>query len=177
MVKITSEQIEFSTSTQQTEFPYIGTILLWAGDDDTNIDDYLLCKGQAVKITEYQELYKIIGNTYKNSGNTDATTFNVPDFKKQIPLGADNSTSISYNSTVYGGDSVLKPEHNRHTHAFTITRAVNWGRRGAESGGPKDSTCDIYYGTMDIVIPTNSSGTSKAYYPKYCIVNYIIRAK
>lgn len=178
MVLIKSEQIEFSTESIQTSpFPYIGTILLWAGDNTINMNGYLLCDGTPVKITEYQELYKVIGNTYKKSDNTDSTKFNLPDLKKRFPLGTDNTDSISYNGTVYGGDSILKPEHYPHEHSFTFNEVKDNGRRGAESGGPKDATSGITYETASIDISANHSGESSAYYPKYCIVNYIIRAK
>lgn len=179
MVKITSEQIEFSsTNIQKSAFPYIGTILLWGGDAiNTDIDGYLLCNGQAVNIVDYPQLYTVIGSTYGGSG----TVFNVPNFKKRFPLGADNSTNVSYRSTVTGGVKQLTNAHFPHTHAFSFSRIFHTGEtRGAEGGDSDDdqiATSSFTTATASIVISPNETIAQKEYYPQYCIVNYIIRAK
>lgn len=175
MVKITSEQIEFSsTNIQKSAFPYIGTMLLWGGDAiNTNIDGYLLCNGQSVNIVDYPELYNVIGTTYGGSG----TVFNVPNLKKRFPLGVDNSTNMSYKSTVTGGVKQLTAAHYPHTHTFSFNELVFVNRRGAESGGDRYATTNIYTNTASIAISPNETIAQKEYYPQYCIVNYIIRAK
>jgi microcystin-dependent protein len=124
MVKITSEQIEFSsTNIQKSVFPYIGTILLWGGDAiNTNIDGYILCNGQDLNIIDYPELYNVIGTTYGGSG----TVFKVPNFKKRFPLGVDNSTNMSYKSTVTGGVKQLTNAHYPHTHNFSFNEALRF---------------------------------------------------
>ena len=176
MVKITSEQIEFSsTNIQKSVFPYIGTILLWGGDAVTaNIDGYILCNGQDLSVIDYPELYNVIGTTYGGSG----TLFKVPNFKKRFPLGVDNSTNMSYKSTVTGGVKQLTNAHYPHTHSFSFNEAYDYNRRGSETrGGNKVATTSVGYGWASIPISPNETVAQKDYYPQYCIVNYIIRAK
>ena len=177
MVKITSKQIEFTdTNIQKSAFPYIGTILLWGGGDAINpdIDGYLLCNGQAVNIVDYPLLYNVIGTTYGGSG----TVFNVPNFKKRFPLSVDNSTNMSYKSSVSGGVKQLTNAHFPHSHSFSFNEVAGNDRRGSETeGGNRYAAVEIKRATATITIASNAAGPQKDYYPQYCIVNYIIRAK
>ena len=176
MVKITSAQIEFTdTNIQKSAFPYIGTILLWGGDAiNPDIDGYILCNGQDLNIVDYPELYNVIGTTYGGSG----TVFKVPNLKKRFPLSADNSTNISYKSTVSGGVKQLTNAHFPHSHSFSFNEVATNDRRGAETeGGNRFAAVSFNVATASITIDSNAAGPQKDYYPKYCIVNYIIRAK
>ena len=176
MVKITGSQIEFTdTNIQKSAFPYIGTILLWGGDAiNPDIDGYLLCNGQAVNIVDYPQLYNVIGTTYGGSG----TVFNVPNLKKRFPLGADNSTNMSYKSTVTGGVKQLTNAHFPHKHSFSFNEVAGNDRNGSETeGGERSAAVEIKRATATITIASNAVGHQKDYYPRYCIVNYIIRAK
>jgi microcystin-dependent protein len=176
MVKITSGEIEFSsTNIQKSVFPYIGTILLWGGYAiNGDMDGYLLCNGQELNIVEYPELYNVIGTTYGGSG----TVFKVPNLKKRFPLSVDNSTNMSYKSTVSGGVKQLTNAHFPHSHSFSFNEVAGNDRRGAETeGGNRFAAVEIKRATATITIASNESIAQKDYYPKYCIVNYIIRAK
>ena len=50
----------------------LGTVLSFAGQ--TRPNGYLLCDGASYKVTDYPDLYAVIGNTYGG----DSTNFNVP---------------------------------------------------------------------------------------------------
>ena len=50
----------------------LGTVLSFAGQARPN--GYLLCDGASYKVTDYPDLYAVIGNTYGG----DSTNFNVP---------------------------------------------------------------------------------------------------
>lgn len=173
MVKITNQQIEFDSNNQTSPYPPIGTILLWGG---SNIDDlgsdYLLCNGTVKDVSEYSELFEIIGYTY-GSG----TQFKVPDFRARFPLGGDDS-----NLGTKGGVNQLDDAHYPHTHSLTFNEVKKASKRGAETvgfwqSGNNTTTTSVNTSTATIVTPNNESSAQKEYYPKYCIVNYIIRAK
>lgn len=60
-----------------------GCIQIWTGETPPN--GFLLCNGEAVSRTTYEDLYAVIGTTY-GSGDGD-TTFNLPDLQGRIPVG------------------------------------------------------------------------------------------
>ena len=71
------EYIEFNNNSQ----PALNAIMPFGSD--TIPDNWLLCNGQAISRTDYQELFNIIGITY---GSGDGfTTFNLPDLQGKIP--------------------------------------------------------------------------------------------
>jgi microcystin-dependent protein len=61
-----------------------GTIKLYAGG--TAPTGYLICDGSAVSRTTYADLFAVLSTTY-GSGD-GSTTFNVPDFRRRVPVGA-----------------------------------------------------------------------------------------
>ena len=179
-MKITSTEIEFSAEKpkQTAIYPQIGSILLWGGDISSNVElgDYLLCDGNPYSITEYTELFKIMRYKYGGSG----ATFNVPDLKKRIPIGADDTKYLTYKNESIGGVNILEDAHYPHTHVLTFNETAFENRRGAETkGGNRGTTYSYGTASLTINIPNNNNltETSKEYYPRYCIVNYIVRAK
>jgi len=53
---------------------------------------WLFCDGSAVSRSTYANLFSVIGTNY-GAGN-GSTTFNVPDMKSRVPVGADPDVSI-----------------------------------------------------------------------------------
>jgi microcystin-dependent protein len=70
----------------------IGTVICFAG---INIpSDYMLCDGTKLLISEYSDLFKVIGQTF-NQSDTDSTLyFNLPDLRGQFVRGIDNNKGI-----------------------------------------------------------------------------------
>ena len=66
----------------------IGTVICFAG---INIpSNYMLCDGTKLLISEYSDLFKVIGQTF-NQSDTDSTLyFNLPDFRGVFLRGLDN---------------------------------------------------------------------------------------
>lgn len=63
-----------------------GAVVPTALPPGANPTGYLYCDGQAVSRTEFAALFAAIGTTYGVGDN--ATTFNVPDLRGRMPLGA-----------------------------------------------------------------------------------------
>ena len=56
-------------------FP-VGTILPWSGSASTIPEGWLSCRSSgSLKVTDYPDLYRTIGNTY---GGAEGVTFNLP---------------------------------------------------------------------------------------------------
>ena len=64
-----------------------GSIIPFAGK--TAPEGWLFCQGQAVSRTTYAQLFAVIGTTY-GSGD-GSTTFNVPDLRGRVAVGAEAS--------------------------------------------------------------------------------------
>jgi microcystin-dependent protein len=98
-------------STQPT-----GTITSYAGS--TSPSGWLLCDGAAVSRTTYASLFAALSTTYGAGDGT--TTFNLPDLRGRMPIGAGNE-GVAGNNTdrvrgVKGGDTRL----TEHTHTGTV---------------------------------------------------------
>lgn len=98
----------------------IGAIMPFGSD--TIPDNWLLCNGQAVSRTDYQELFNTIGITY---GSGDGfTTFNLPDLKGKIPVGLNENDTDFDTLGKTGGEKKHQltvneiPAHNHVTEDY-----------------------------------------------------------
>jgi microcystin-dependent protein len=64
---------------------FIGTVMPWS--INWAPENWLLCNGQLISVSQYQALFSLISNVYGGDGNS---TFAVPDLRTRIPIGADN---------------------------------------------------------------------------------------
>jgi microcystin-dependent protein len=96
----------------------ISTILLFAG---TSIPiNWLICDGSTLLISDYQELFNLIGNIYGGDG---IKTFMIPDFRGKIPLGVSNNI---YTLGLNGGEekhTLTIDELPQHLHTGTTINA------------------------------------------------------
>lgn len=72
----------------------VGAIFPFAGPVTSSISPppgYLLCDGSEIKISKYQELFQVIGYTYKASSSLiGQASFALPDLRGRFALGMDN---------------------------------------------------------------------------------------
>lgn len=136
---------------------YLGTIVLWAGNYSPR--GLLLCNGQSLNINMYTALYAVIGTSFGGNGST---TFNIPDFRGRVPLGANGvapgipialggvtgSAAVNVNSVV--GGTVTAAIGAGATASGSITLATNQ---------LPSHTHDIPSLTVNISIPVNSAST------------------
>lgn len=87
---------------------------------------YLFCDGAAVSRSTYGNLFGIIGTTY--GAGDGSTTFNLPDFRDRMPIGAGNlyaanasggskDASVISHSHTFSGDTGV--ESANHTHSIS----------------------------------------------------------
>ena len=73
-----------------------GTIIAFAGDNPPN--GYLECNGSSVSKEDYSDLYKVIGDHYKGTSDTEGTVeegkFKLPDLRHRFLEGIGDSDSI-----------------------------------------------------------------------------------
>lgn len=108
----------------------IGTILMWAGDNTTVPSGWLICNGAYQLISDYPELYAIVGSLY---GST-ATTFALPNFTQRFPMGYSGYGAYG----VTGGNaSVTLGAGNlpAHTHSITSSAGIALYKYGTGGAG------------------------------------------
>jgi microcystin-dependent protein len=108
----------------------IGCLMPFAGTVLPN--GYLFCDGGEVRISEYPELFGIIGYTYKRLGLRGKNTFALPDLRGRFPLGPDN---MDNGTTVPDKDdpTILIDAGGGSANRVTATSADNVGEgSGAE---------------------------------------------
>lgn len=100
-------------------------------------DGWLLCQGQEVLISSYQNLYNAItvmgtvfnyGSNTNGSGAAGSTHFRLPNLQGRVPVGKNSGTFATLGSSG-GAETVALTEANipSHTHTFS-------GTTGGESG-------------------------------------------
>jgi microcystin-dependent protein len=83
---------------------FIATIKLFTGNFAP--DGWFFCWGQSLPIQQYAALYSLLGTTYGGDGRT---TFNLPDLRGRVPVGAGMSPELHTNHQVgekWGSETV-----------------------------------------------------------------------
>jgi microcystin-dependent protein len=85
----------------------VGAILPFAGPKSSLPNGYLLCDGGELLISEYADLYNLIGFTYRPASQLKGfSTFALPDLRGRFPLGID---SMDNNRQVPDATAPLDP--------------------------------------------------------------------
>lgn len=153
---------------------------------------WLLCDGSAVSRTTYSALFTAIGTSY-GSGD-GSTTFNVPDMRGRVPVGAGTGTGGGSSGTgaPTGGDALTarsigswggEEEHlitaaeagtSQHGHTINVQSVTdtdgtsNVFRAGSSAGG------SIFNATVDTHAGASASDAHNTMQP-FGVFNYIIR--
>lgn len=173
-----------------------GAVMPYAGA--TAPANYLLCDGSAVSRTTYAALYAVVGTTYGVGDNS--TTFNLPDLRARLPLGAGTDPAgdggTITRGTRGGNFKITAAELPAHTHAVgTLATSSAGGHDHALNlgSGTGSSTINIPRSvsttdtaargpvsndgahTHTITGATASTGSGTAHLPPYVGLNYIIK--
>jgi hypothetical protein len=96
----------------------VGSLISYAGA--TAPSGYLLCDGSAVSRTTYSDLFSVLSTTY-GAGN-GSTTFNLPDLRGRVPVGAGNdgtaANNVSRTVGAKSGDTRLQSHSHTGTTGF-----------------------------------------------------------
>jgi len=180
------------------DMPPSGTILMWAGPTGTSTavaiqfpgtatGAWLHCTGTAVSRTTYAKLFGVIGTTFGVGNNS--TTFNLPDLRGRIPLGAglgegDEKTGTATGTPTgtplslrilgeWGGEQnhrLLTAELAAHTHVITQSNQTNSG--GSANQG-------VYTATLQnspLDTGSSGSGTPHPNLQPFLVLNFIIKS-
>lgn len=103
----------------------IGSIIMYAGDCRNIPDNWIICHGQSCLISQYPELYQVIGIQFGGNGIQD---FNLPDLQSCTIVGSGNGPGLTPRKVGdKGGENIVKltisqlPSH-KHKINCSITK-------------------------------------------------------
>ena len=123
--------------------PIPGTIQMYAGSIAP--EGFLICDGSAINRIDYSVLFSIIGQTY--GAGDGVTTFNIPDLRGRVPLGAGTGTAESATAHVLGDQD----GEEEHTHQVGMKFGSYYYSPNLES---------TQYGFLDLRVDQSTIGTS-----------------
>lgn len=182
----------------------VGTVVAYAGKVNNSISSppnpianieimgWMFCDGRALNITQYPELYSVIGTIY--GGDKGGNTFNIPDYRGQFFRGhwldrkGENSdkqdiktASQEKRTTPPGGDkngvgSTQEDAIQYHEHNYKYAMADKKSTEGAAAGSPAPKPMLTEDGPQSSQIPrVNVRISNYETRPKNVFVNYIIK--
>jgi microcystin-dependent protein len=107
---------------------------------------WVACNGQALPVSQYQVLYALLGTTFGGNGRT---TFNVPDLRGRVPVGADASFE---QGATGGSESVTLTLAQLPSHTHAIYANATAGSVPADIGN---------------FLSVNTAGAAAAVFPAY----------
>lgn len=97
---------------------YLGEIRIFAGSFAP--EGWALCNGQALLISQYKELYQLIGTTYGGDGQRH---FSLPDLRGRIPVH--QSTDPTFSVGAKGGvETVTLSSEQMPVHRHTLVASA-----------------------------------------------------
>lgn len=162
----------------------IGELKMWP--TGTAPTGYLLCDGSPVSRTTYANLFTVLGSIY--GPGDGSTTFNLPNFKDRMPIGA--GTTYSANTTGGSKDAIVVSHTHpasstdaghSHTYAGSVDSTGTFGYAGGGGnpgvGLPRNAGSTVATGTASITTTITSTGAAatNANLPPYIGIHFIIR--
>ena len=166
--------------TEDYQFIPTGALMPYAGSSAPT--GYLLCDGSAVSRTTYATLFGVISTTY-GAGDT-TTTFNLPDLRGRLPMGAGTGTGGGASGTgaPTGGSALTARSRGawlgEETHTLTTTEMPAHTHTVQASNTQGGSGTKVAIGTGSATaITSDSSGSDGAHnnVQPVIVVNYIIK--
>ncbi len=136
--------------------PFLGEIKMISGN--TIPQNWALCNGQLLSISQNTALFSLLGTTYGGDGRQ---TFALPDLRSRVPMHFD--TNMPY-GTQGGAESVVLTESTMPTHSHTImasSAAANTvSPAGSLLAAPPRRT--LYDSTADTLMESGSVSSAGA---------------
>jgi microcystin-dependent protein len=165
----------------------IGGLMQYAAStdpvDNDGVTRWLICDGRAINRGTYGTLFGRVGTTY-GSGD-GSTTFNIPDLRGRVPVGADSGGAhLPVNHPALGASggeenhTLSTTEMPSHSHTLTGSHYVTniAAQTYVVSTGSGNS---LFYGATYSTGPTDNAGGGGAHnnLQPYLAVNHIIRVQ
>lgn len=114
---------------------FLATILLWPCNFSPN--GWQFCAGQLLSISQNAALFSLIGTTYGGNGTT---TFQLPDFRGRVPVGAGGAPGLTpYVIGQVGGTenvTLITNQMPAHNHTVSLSFTVSASNAQATNNTP-----------------------------------------
>jgi microcystin-dependent protein len=111
--------------------PYIGIVVPFAGNHPPT--HWMFCMGQELQISEYDELFVLLGTTYGGDG---INTFALPNFCGRVALHAGQGLQENYTAGKTGGNETVSINvNNLPAHTHTLPEKLTGNPSCADSNG------------------------------------------
>lgn len=113
---------------------YLAEIRVFAGNFAPK--NWMFCFGQELPVSDYMELYSVIGNIY---GGNHTLSFRLPDLRSRcsIAMGTGPGLSTRQIATYGGSEEVSLQFHEMPEHTHTVISEKEFQANGQISGGAK----------------------------------------
>jgi microcystin-dependent protein len=160
---------------RQTLIP-VGSILSYGGD--TAPEGWLIGDGSAVSRLTYRDLFSVYGTKY--GAGDGSTTFNLPDLRRRVMVGAGGSGTATLGNAVgnIGGaetHTLTVDEMPGHDHDLTTYARGTASHTHAEATDPNGTSSDAIPGTNTTAIQSTGGGQAHNNIQPSLVVNYIIK--
>lgn len=160
-----------------------GAVLPFAGN--TVPKGWLLCNGQAVSRTDYDELFEVIGTTYGTGDGS--TTFNLPNLVDKFVEGGSTSGTVKSaglpnisGSTSWGVNGIVGTYSGQSWAYSRSDGALSVSKEGKAFGCIGASGADSASSNVAVAIDASKSnsiyGASTTVQPPAIVMKYIIKA-
>ena len=172
---------ESTLSTAPTSgFLPAGVIIPYAGTEAP--EGWLLCNGEDISRTQYANLFIVVSEIY-GSGN-GSTTFNLPDLRGRMILGADNMGGSSADVVINQEADIIGGIAGSELHQLTVEELASHSHqiKNSPSGSSSNESSEGFYSwttTNNSQQYRNSENTGGDQphnnMPPYITLNYIIK--
>jgi microcystin-dependent protein len=165
---------------------FIGQVLLFAGDYAPK--GWSICDGSLLNISDYPELFIVLGTTYGGDG---ITTFKLPDLRGRVAVGTGTGSGLTQRNSgdIGGSESNTLSENNLPAHDHNVSASVSLGTVSNQPSGngnflpisvganfysSAQSTAQLNPATIDVSEDSVGSGDAVNNMPPFQSLNYII---
>lgn len=136
---------------------FLGEVRMFAGN--YNPEDWILCNGQSLAVSQYQALFSLMGTAYGGDG---VNIFCAPDLRGRVPVGQGTNTTTSPPLTPRtigqkGGEevhTVTIAEMPAHSHSFAVVNATATSQSPVNMTYGKVTRNATVYGLYSDTTPT-----------------------
>jgi microcystin-dependent protein len=159
--------------------PLLGQISMFAGNFAPR--GWALCDGRLLLISQYTQLYSVLGTTYGGDGRT---TFALPDLRGRAPIHEGQGPGLSDKRLGQrgGAEQVILQVSNLPSHTHSLNASTATGTSNAPTGNVHADTSVFdkeYVTTANTAMGTETIGNTGGGVPvdivqPYLTINYII---
>ncbi|WCT11939.1 phage tail protein [Mucilaginibacter jinjuensis] len=134
----------------------LGEIRVFGGNYAPN--NYVICDGRLLQISQYQGLYALLGTLYGGNGST---TFGVPDLRGRVMVNGFNATGYPV-AQPGGSETVVLTQADIPTHSHSFNVAIGAATVNVATGNFIGAPSDPGTGQQDLMyLPNNASDTTQ----------------